>query len=112
VSRHGHGHDSRHGHDSGHAAHDRAAASGKANLAGVVEKVGRVLADDPDAVRVLESEHRGVTLIELYMASGDLGRVIGRQGRTAQALRTLVTVAAENAGRKAQLEFRDGKAPR
>jgi uncharacterized protein len=95
-----------HGHDAAKAAH------GKANLAKVVESVGRVLADDPDAVRVVESEHRGVTLIELYMASGDLGRVIGRQGRTAQALRTLVMVAAENAGRKAQLEFRDGKAPR
>jgi uncharacterized protein len=95
-----------HGQDAGRAA------QGKANLAKVVESVGRVLADEPDAVRVIESEHRGVTLIELYMASGDLGRVIGRQGRTAQALRTLVTVAAEHAGRKAQLEFRDGKAPR
>jgi len=82
-----------------------------ANLAKVVETIGRTLADQPDAVRVVSSEHRGVTLIELYMASGDLGRVIGRQGRTAQALRTLVTIAAEHAGQKAQLEFRDGKAP-
>ena len=103
------------GGDSARAARsDRASApsGAKPNLASVVERVGRLLADDPEAVRVVESEHRGVTLIELYMASGDLGRVIGRQGRTAQALRTLVTVAAENAGRKAQLEFRDGKAPR
>ena len=37
-----------------------------------------------------EREHRGQTLIELFMAPGDLGRVIGRQGRTAAALRTLV----------------------
>lgn len=83
----------------------------EANLAKVVETVGRTLADDPDAVNVVESEHRGVTLLELYMAEGDLGRVIGRQGRTAQALRTLVTVAAEHAGRKVQLEFRDGRSP-
>ena len=81
------------------------------NLAKVVETIGRTLADDPDAVRVVESEHRGLRLLELYMASGDLGRVIGRQGRTAAALRTLVAVAAEHAGVKAQLEFRDGKAP-
>jgi uncharacterized protein len=81
------------------------------NLAKVVETVGRTLADDPDAVRVVESQHRGLTLIELYMAPGDLGRVIGRQGRTAAALRTLLAVAAEHAGVKAQLEFRDGKAP-
>ena len=44
------------------------------------------------------------------MAPGDLGRVIGRQGRTAAALRTLVAVAAEHAGVKAQLEFRDAAA--
>jgi uncharacterized protein len=81
------------------------------SLAKVVETVGRVLADDPEAVRVVETEHRGLTLVELYMAPGDLGRVIGRQGRTAAALRTLVAVAAEHAGRKAQLEFRDGQAP-
>ncbi len=45
------------------------------------------------------------------MASGDLGRVIGRQGARRPRVRTLVAVAAEHAGVKAQLEFRDGKAP-
>lgn len=82
-----------------------------ASLTRVVETIGRTLADHPDAVRVVQSEHRGVTLIELYMAPGDLGRVIGRQGRTASALRTLVSAAAEKAGVKAQLEFRDGDDP-
>ena len=56
----------------------------------VVEVVARALADQPDAVRVTEREHRGQTLVELFMAPGDLGRVIGRQGRTAAAMRTLV----------------------
>ncbi len=46
-------------------------------------------------------------LVELYMAPGDLGRVIGRQGRTAAALRTLVGTAADLEGVKATLEFRD-----
>ena len=57
----------------------------------VVEVVARALADHPDAVRVTEREHKGQTLVELFMAPGDLGRVIGRQGRTAAAMRTLVT---------------------
>ena len=73
----------------------------------VVEVVARTLADRPDAVRVTERVHRGQTLVELFMAQGDLGRVIGRQGRTAAAMRTLVAATAELEGGKAMLEFRD-----
>ena len=73
----------------------------------VVEVVARALADRPEAVRVTERAHRGQTLIELFMAPGDLGRVIGRQGRTAAAIRTLVSATAELEGGKAMLEFRD-----
>ena len=65
------------------------------------------LADHPDAVRVTESEQRGMVVVELFMAPGELGRVIGRQGRTASALRTLVAAAAERLGKRAMLEFRD-----
>jgi predicted RNA-binding protein YlqC (UPF0109 family) len=73
----------------------------------VVEVVARALADQPDGVRVTEQPHRCQTLIELFMAPGDLGRVIGRQGRTAAALRTIVATAAELDGAKVTLEFRD-----
>jgi uncharacterized protein len=73
----------------------------------VVEVVARALADRPEQIRVVESEHRGQTLVELFMAPGDLGRVIGRQGRTAQAVRTLAAAAAEGEGRKVNVEFRD-----
>jgi predicted RNA-binding protein YlqC (UPF0109 family) len=73
----------------------------------VVEVVARALADRPEAVRVTEREHKGQTLVELFMAQGDLGRVIGRQGRTAAAMRTLVNTAADLEGTKAALEFRD-----
>ena len=73
----------------------------------VVEVVARALADQPDGVRVTENVHRGQNVIELFMAPGDLGRVIGRQGRTAAALRTLVSTTAELEGIKATLEFRD-----
>jgi predicted RNA-binding protein YlqC (UPF0109 family) len=73
----------------------------------VVEVVARALADHPDAVRVTERVHRGQTLVELFMAPGDLGRVIGRQGRTASALRTLAASAAELEGAQVVVEFRD-----
>lgn len=73
----------------------------------VVEVVARALADRPEAVRVTERAHRGQALIELFMAPGELGRVIGRQGRTAAAMRTLASAAAELEGSKATLEFRD-----
>lgn len=73
----------------------------------VVEVVARALADHPETVRVTEREHKGQHLVELFMAPGDLGRVIGRQGRTATAVRTLVAAAAEIEGIKATLEFRD-----
>ena len=74
----------------------------------VVEVIARALADHPDAVRVTERAHRGQTLVELVMAPGDLGRVIGRQGRTAMAMRTIVSATAELEGTKATLDFRDG----
>ena len=73
----------------------------------VVEVIAKALADKPDAVRVTEREARGQTFVELAMAPGDLGRVIGRQGRTANAVRTLVTLAAELDGTKATVDFRD-----
>lgn len=74
----------------------------------VVEALARALTDRPDEVRVLESEHRGTTLVELYVGNGELGRVIGRQGRTAAALRTLAAAAGEKDGKTVTLEIRDG----
>ena len=73
----------------------------------VVEVIARALADDPNAVRVTERDARGQTFVELSMAPGDLGRVIGRQGRTAAAIRTLVATAAELDGKKVTVDFRD-----
>lgn len=73
----------------------------------VVEVVARALADKPDEVRVTERESRGQTVVELTMAPGDLGRVIGRQGRTAAAIRTLVAATADIEGTKASVDFRD-----
>lgn len=73
----------------------------------VAEVIARALVDDPDAVRVEEADHRGISVIDLFVGPEDLGRVIGRQGRTASALRTLVAATAEHHGQKASLEIRE-----
>jgi len=73
----------------------------------VVEAIAKGLADKPDSVRVSERESRGQVFIDLTMAPGDMGRVIGRQGRTAQAVRTLANAAAEMDGQKVSVDFRD-----
>jgi predicted RNA-binding protein YlqC (UPF0109 family) len=78
----------------------------------LVEVLARALSDTPEAVTVTEGEHRGTTVVEVFMAPGDLGRIIGRQGRTAQAVRTLAAATAERDGRKVQVEFRDGQPAR
>ena len=75
----------------------------------VVEVLARALADRPDEVRVTESQHRQTTLIELFVAPDDLGKVIGRQGRTAAALRTLASTAGEREGKTITLEIREGR---
>ena len=73
----------------------------------VVEVIARALVDHPDAVRVTENERRGMTVLSLTTAPGDMGKIIGRQGRTAAALRTLVALTAEKHGVRAQLDIRD-----
>jgi uncharacterized protein len=73
----------------------------------VVEVMARALTDRPDEVHVVESLHKGTTLIELYVAPGDLGKVIGKQGRTAAALRTLAATAGERESKTITLEIRD-----
>ena len=73
----------------------------------VVEVVARELAGQPDDVDVIEVPRRGALIIELTMAQGDLGRVIGRQGRTAAAIRTLAAAAGELEGERVTVDFRD-----
>jgi predicted RNA-binding protein YlqC (UPF0109 family) len=75
----------------------------------LIEVIARALADPGDEVRVTETEHRGTTLIELFVQSAGLGRILGRQGRTAAALRTLAAIAGEKDGKTVTLEIRDAK---
>jgi hypothetical protein len=73
----------------------------------VVLVVARTLAGRPDDVRVEEPERRGQLIIELSMAPGELGRIIGRQGRTAAAVRALAAAAGELDGQRVVVDFRD-----
>jgi predicted RNA-binding protein YlqC (UPF0109 family) len=75
----------------------------------VVEVLARALTDRPEQVAVVETPHRGGVLVELFVGAGELGRVIGRQGRTAAALRTLASAAGEREGKTVTLEIRDGR---
>ena len=83
------------------------AGTGGSPMRAVVEVVAKALVDRPEEVEVLESVRRGTTIVELYTAPGDMGKIIGRQGRTAAAIRTLVTLTAEKAGVRAQLDIVD-----
>ena len=73
----------------------------------IVEYLARRLVDDPDAVRVEQVERDGDTIIELHVAPDDVGKVIGRQGRIARALRTLVRAGSAHEGRRIVLEIVD-----
>ena len=71
----------------------------------LVEYLARRLVDEPDAVRVDESERDGDTVIQLFVAEDDVGKVIGRQGRIARALRTVVRASATRREGRVLLEI-------
>ena len=70
-----------------------------------VEYVAKSLVDDPDSVSVEVHEEAGGTVIELHVAEEDMGKVIGRNGSVAKALRTLLKVMATREGESIQLEI-------
>jgi predicted RNA-binding protein YlqC (UPF0109 family) len=73
----------------------------------VLTHVVRSLVDDPDAVQVHAVEGRHRIKLEVTVGPGDLGRVIGRRGRTAQSIRTVVRAAATRDGREVDVDFVD-----
>ncbi|MCI6283082.1 KH domain-containing protein [Selenomonas sp.] len=71
----------------------------------IVEVIAKALVDRPEAVEVSEKEDERQTLIELHVAEDDMGKVIGKQGRIAKAMRTLVKAAATREEKKVSVEI-------
>jgi hypothetical protein len=71
----------------------------------LVEYVAKSLVDDPASVQVTEVHDEEGTVIELHVAEDDMGKVIGRNGSVAKALRTLLKVTAAREGSSVQLEI-------
>jgi predicted RNA-binding protein YlqC (UPF0109 family) len=89
--------------DEGDDGNRVAAASAKA----VLDYLARAVVSDPDGVEIeVEEGSRGITLA-VRVSDGDLGRVIGRRGRVANAIRTVVRAAAVNDGVDVDVDFRD-----
>jgi predicted RNA-binding protein YlqC (UPF0109 family) len=71
----------------------------------LIEYVAQSLVNNPDQVRVIEVDEDGILVYQLQVAPEDMGKVIGRQGRIANALRSLLKVASVRQGRRAVLEI-------
>jgi uncharacterized protein len=76
-------------------------------LAELLAELARRLVDDPSAVRVDEIERDGARVLQLHVAKADVGKVIGRQGRIARALRTIVRAGAARESRRVLVEIVD-----
>jgi predicted RNA-binding protein YlqC (UPF0109 family) len=71
----------------------------------LIEYIARALVDHPDSVDVKEIEGDKTTVYELRVGAGDLGKIIGREGKTVNAVRTIVTAASMKKGKRAILEI-------
>jgi hypothetical protein len=71
----------------------------------LIEYIAKALVDNPDAVKVTEIEGEKTSVIELSVAKEDLGKVIGKQGRTARSLRTILSAASTKNNQRAVLEI-------
>ena len=71
----------------------------------LVQYLAKALVNNPDAVEVKETEGENALVLEVKVAKEDLGRVIGKQGRTAKSIRTLLNAAASRTNRKVVLEI-------
>jgi uncharacterized protein len=71
----------------------------------LIEYIAKALVDNPDEVKVNEIGGEVTSVIELRVAKSDLGKVIGKEGRTARAMRTLLTAASTKLKKRAVLEI-------
>ncbi|MBO8144469.1 MAG: KH domain-containing protein [Thermodesulfobacterium sp.] len=74
-------------------------------LKDLVEHIAKVLVDHPDAVQINEIEGEQTSVIELKVAKEDLGKIIGKEGRTAKAIRTILGAASSKLRKRVVLEI-------
>ena len=74
-------------------------------LKGLIEFIAKSLVDYPEQVGLNEIEGEKTTILELSVSNNDLGKIIGRRGRTAKAMRTVLTAAATKLNKRAVLEI-------
>lgn len=79
--------------------------SGGESMKTLVEIMAKALVDKPDQVEVTEVEGEQTTVIELRVAKEDLGKVIGKEGRTARALRTILSASSTKIRKRSVLEI-------
>lgn len=77
----------------------------RTSLSGLVETIVRALVDNPNEVQVRQIEGEKTVIVEVKVAPADLGKVIGKQGRIANAIRVLTRAAATKVGKKVSVEI-------
>ena len=82
-----------------------------AGLEGLLSFLVKALVEQKDDVQLKRTDADGVSLYELKVAPQDIGKVIGRDGRTVNAMRTLLAAAAQKRGERAKLEILDDRRP-
>lgn len=83
------------------------AGASKQSIQALVEWIATSLVDDPKSVKVTPAEKESYVVMELTVDPEDLGKVIGKNGQTARAIRTLVNAAASHAGEKVIFEIKE-----
>jgi hypothetical protein len=76
-----------------------------AELHELIEYIAKALVDNPDVVSVKEIPGEKTVIYELKVGEGDLGKIIGREGKTAKAIRTIISASAMKKGKRAVLEI-------
>lgn len=79
--------------------------NGENSMKELVVIIAKALVDNPEAVQVIEVEGEQTSVIELKVAKEDLGKVIGKQGRTARAMRTILSAASTKIRKRTVLEI-------
>ena len=72
----------------------------------LVEVIAKALVDNPDEVEVIERESGRTLILELHVASSDMGKVIGKQGRIAKSIRSVVKAAASKTDKKVEVDIK------